>query len=323
MRLKWNGLVSGSLAFGLLVAAPAWADDPPMSPEINAAFQDCVAAAPDQNAVRQHEASCSRVIDAPGVQPVVRSYAYTQRGALAFGMNDLDKAIGDFDAALELNPKLDQALEGRAAAFLNTGKPEQAIGDYNQLLQAHPGTARLLVGRGDALNNLRQYDRAIADFDKALAIEPKNDEAMNDRAWAYQHKGDLTQAIKGYSDALALATELRGLILSNRCVAKAMNNDIGSAMADCEDALKTDPKSGDFLATRGFVNLKAKRFDAAIMDYTAALVINPQDSFALYQRGITRIQAGQEKTGRDDLAAAEKLDPKVRESMAEIGVTAP
>ncbi len=182
---------------------------------------------------------------------------------------------------------------------------------------------RFLIGRGDAHNNLGHYAEGVADFDHALALDPKNDEAMNDRAWALVHMGRLVEAIKGYDAALAVATTLRGMILGNRCEAKAMVGDIDAALADCDAAVASEPGKVEPLLARGFAKLKGNRFSAAIEDYDAALRIDPTDAFSLFERGVARMALGQNEAGRSDIAAAERLAPTVREKLEKLGVMAP
>jgi len=65
---------------------------------------------------------------------------YANRGNAYLNKHDLDHALGDFEAAIKLDPQYILPLDGRGLVYQNRG----------------------------------QLDRAIADFDHAVALEPEN-----------------------------------------------------------------------------------------------------------------------------------------------------
>ena len=267
---------------------------------------------------------CSTVLARKDASPEERAVAFTDRGWIEFELGHFSgknpKALADLNAAITLSPDLATALAGRALLSLNSGADAQAVTDYTQLLAMAPPTEQLLVGRGDAYNNLQKYDKAIADFDQAIALNPKNAKALNDRAWALARKGEYAQAVTGYNAALATATNLRGIVLSNRCEAKAMLGKINDALADCNAAINLHQNGDNALVCRGFAHLKGRQFAAAIADYNAALAITPDDNDALFARGVARLQAGQAVKGHADIAAAKRNQPSVEGDMARMGL---
>jgi tetratricopeptide (TPR) repeat protein len=290
-------------------------------------FAACVGPATNATALGAKRRSCSAVIERKEETSRKRALAYGARGWIALG-TDSSKAIADFDSALELDQNSVLALQGRATAFLNSGQSERALPDFDRAIeimsQAPPMLlAHLHVGRGDAYNNLKRYDKGVADFDQALALNPANDEAMNDRAWALVRMGKLDEAIEGYDAALKIATGLRGMVLANRCEAKAIAGDIDAAIADCDAGLTIEPGNSDRLASRGFAKLHGKQYAAAIEDYDAALRLNSKSAYALFQRGVARVAIGQNEAGLSDMAAAERLQPSIRAYLEELGIRAP
>ena len=71
-------------------------------------------------------------------------------------------------------------------------------------------------------------------------------------------------------------------------------------MKNCEEALSSDPKNAEALVWHGagLFFLSGQSFQKGDVD----------KGMALYSRGIARMKNGDE-TGRDDLAAARRLDP--------------
>ena len=91
------------------------------------------------------------------------------------------------------------------------------------------------------------------------------------------------------------------------------------ALADCNQALRLMPKNAATLGSRAFVFLKMSRFDAAVSDYDAALQINPKGAFALYGRGLARLQ-NDDAAGESDIAAAKTLQADIAEEYARYGL---
>ena len=93
-----------------------------------------------------------------------------------------------------------------------------------------------------------------------------------------------------------------------------------AALADCDTALKTMPTNLDVRVTRGFIYLKLGDPAIAIVEYNAALDVDPNRSLALYGRGVARVRMGQTKDGEADQAAARALNPSVERQFAPYGV---
>jgi tetratricopeptide (TPR) repeat protein len=98
--------------------------------------------------------------------------AYVNRG-LAYGKDELDRAIADFTQAIRLDPKYLEAYLYRAVAYHNKGEKDRAITDYSQIIKLDPKFAAAYGFRGTAYQNRGDNDRAIADFTQAIRLDPK------------------------------------------------------------------------------------------------------------------------------------------------------
>jgi tetratricopeptide (TPR) repeat protein len=76
-------------------------------------------------------------------------------------------------------------------------------------------------------------------------------------------------------------------------------------------ALKGDPKNADFWYHRGFVLAKIKgQAGKAVNDFSEAIKLAPNFSWAYYQRGLAFENAGKVLDAQDDYEKAMKLNPK-------------
>ncbi|MEE8329020.1 MAG: tetratricopeptide repeat protein [Thermodesulfovibrionia bacterium] len=137
--------------------------------------------------------------------------SYTKKG-------QYDKAINDYNKAIEINPKFAVAYINRGLAYRRKGQYNQAISDFNKAIEINPKFALAYTNRGLAYINKAQYDRAISDFNKAIEINPKFALAYTNRGLVYRKKGQYDQAISDYNKAIkinpkfALAYDNRGFV---------------------------------------------------------------------------------------------------------------
>jgi tetratricopeptide (TPR) repeat protein len=316
------------LAVLLLIVPQAWADQKP--PTLDQAYVTCGKATTSARTAQDLQiglAACSQVIATPKQRPEIQAQALAARGLLRLRLNrfagDNAASLADFNAALAALPGYPNALAGRAQIYLRAGNYAKAAADLTQLMASQPPNPELLLARGEAYNRLGQYDLAIADFDVALKLAPSFAEALNDRAFALDAQGHFQAALQDYDSALALAGPARGIVLDNRSATKVHMGDFVGALADCDAAIAANPDDPHVYAARAKVYVAQKKFAAAIADDTQALSLAPQDPFALFVRGVARVEAGQTHAGRTDIKAAEQFRPSIQADMAKDGILLP
>ncbi len=73
-------------------------------------------------------------------------------------------------------------------------------------------------------------------------------------------------------------------------------------------------------ATAPSIRLKLGDVDQSILDYDAALDLNPKFAAALYGRGLAKQKKGDRAGADADLTAAKALRPDIAEEFAKFGV---
>ena len=144
-----------------------------------------------------------------GAQDLKQQWAWCLNKDNAF---TADQRMAGCTAVIDANRETPEnraiALRGRGNAYVNKGQPERAIEDYDQALQLAPRAAGVFVNRGIAYATLRQYDRAIQDYDEALRLNPGFAEAYYFRGEALLDKGEHDRALKDYDQALRVNPKL-------------------------------------------------------------------------------------------------------------------
>ena len=102
-----------------------------------------------------------------------------------------------------------------------------------------------------------------------------------------------------------------------------MIGQLQAALSDCNEALRLRPDFANALDSRGFVHLKSGRYDEAIVDYDAALRLDPKKLASLYGRGMAKRRKQDIAGGNADIAAARALKPEISMDFARYGVSPP
>jgi eukaryotic-like serine/threonine-protein kinase len=85
---------------------------------------------------------------------------------------DPQGALADFDAALELNPHSQPALQNKASVLSEQlGRTEEAVRVLDTAIEHHPDSVNALAGRGVLLGRLGRREAALSDAHAALAID--------------------------------------------------------------------------------------------------------------------------------------------------------
>lgn len=119
---------------------------------------------------------------------------FYNRGIAYFRQGQYDRAIADFDQALNLDPSSTFALNNRGTAYARKGQYDRAIEDFDQAIGLNPNYAITYNNRGSAYAKNGKYDYAIVDFEQALQLDPKDVSARKNRELAEQLMGNTARA---------------------------------------------------------------------------------------------------------------------------------
>jgi tetratricopeptide (TPR) repeat protein len=121
--------------------------------------------------------------------------------------SDPTAALGDFEKALELNPRSRRGLQNKASILSeNLGRSEDSLPVFDQLVAFSPDQVRFRSGRGIVLARLGRREAAHQDAKHALASDRKP-ETLYQVAGIYaltarQHPEDRAEALRLLATAL-------------------------------------------------------------------------------------------------------------------------
>jgi tetratricopeptide (TPR) repeat protein len=226
---------------------------------------------------------CTALILSDSEPPRIRSVAYNNRGNAYIADGAYDRAIADFDKAIEIAPNYAKAFNNRAVAHDKKGQHDLAMRDLEEALKIDAGYAAAFTNRAEIHLAKARFDLAARDFDEAVRLKPSF------LAW------------------------------NGRCQARYALGELQNAYADCSEALRLDRNAAAF-DTRGLINLRLGQWDLAISDYSAALQLAPGKATALFGRAVALSRKGEANRAEADYAAAKAVRPTIAEEFARHGV---
>lgn len=245
---------------------------------------------------------------------------FGNRGRTHLDRLEYDKAIADFDQAIRLNPKDASQHFERGKAYLAKAELDRAITDYTTAIDLDPTKTAVWIDRGRAWSRKREYQKAINDYTKALEVNPKAATAYNNRGVVYRNMKEYDKAMADFEAALRLVPKY-GLAFCNRGALYRVLQQPDKALADLDKGLEIEPKHAFAWVERAEIKQWTKKdFDAAISDYTQAIVLDPKLPAAYLGRGMAFSQKKENDKALADLNRAIDLDPKLAHAWIERGV---
>ncbi|MCU0238631.1 MAG: tetratricopeptide repeat protein [Pyrinomonadaceae bacterium] len=228
--------------------------------------------------------------------------ALSHRGLAKFYLDD-ETAINDLNQAVKISPDFPEAFYIRGTIHRDNGKLTEALLDFDEAIKLSKYNEKYYNTRGMLYFRLQNGYMAVEDFTTAIKEKPDYAMAYFNRAFTYkkfpysvsvedlngievmrlQRKKmleDLDSAIK-YKPNFDAALVERGLINStdmrNKSTPDAETiNRLNLALADFEQAIKSNPKNADAYNGRASCNDRLGKKDLALADYTKAIELDPK-----------------------------------------------
>jgi S1-C subfamily serine protease len=221
-----------------------------------------------------------------------------------------DLALADAEQALRLDGKLASAYVHRATVRNARGEPRLAAADCDAALKIDSDSALARAVRAEARRQLGELDRALVDADEAVWGDRKLPLAYLTRGLIYAQRGDHARGIDDFSRALVHDPDCAPAYRA-RADAHWVRSDVAAALDDYSRALALNGADARALHGRGRARAARKEFDAALADYDAALRLDPRLAEARVDRGAELLRRGDLKRGFVDFSEALSVEPRL------------
>jgi tetratricopeptide (TPR) repeat protein len=100
----------------------------------------------------------------------------------------------------------------RGSAYLMLDQVDRALSDFDRAIQLEPDNAIHYYNRGIGFSRMHQRQKAIEDYSMAIRLRPDLFPAYGNRAREFELEGERDKAIEDYRTALRLAPALQGAL---------------------------------------------------------------------------------------------------------------
>jgi len=217
-------------------------------------------------------------------------YAYYSLGLYYYQHANYDKAIEQYNAAINLYHNDFEYYANRGACYIRTKKVEQAIKDFESAIALNPNDYASYNNRGISYLNTGNLTASKMDFEAALKRKPDYEEAKTN----LENVNMLIESIKEYDQDLKQSRKLSdyynkiGLDL-------AMNGNMQEGLTDFQLSVRYDTTNIDAIKNRGNANASLKQFYEAEKDFLKILSIYPDEAGAYLNLGNIKHEIGDSK----------------------------
>jgi protein O-mannosyl-transferase len=217
-----------------------------------------------------------------------------------------DKAIVEYNHALQMDSTYYQAWSNRGVVYNNIGKHELAIHDFTKCLNYKPNDIDALLGRANSLSAINRFKEALPDYDIYLKIKPDDSKGFMWRGMAYSKLGKNDLAMPDFEHSREMKPDNYEVYYWIGLVYYEKEN-YNAALENLNKAISLDDTKSDIYSWRGLTYYKLKKVDESIKDFDKAISMNPKDGAALVNRSISFNDKGDYQKAWEDINAAGKL----------------
>jgi tetratricopeptide (TPR) repeat protein len=276
----------------------------PVSARQSSDWREC-----NGNDIEAKIAACTRILDSGRRESSNnRAIAYNNRGIGISAKGDNDRAIRDFDAAIQLKPNDPIIFHNRGLTYYDKGDYDRAIRDYDEAISLNPKYSAGYNARANVYFAKGEYDKAITGYEDAIRVFPKNAVAYANRGNVYSRKHDFDRAIRDYDEAIRINPKY-AVAIHSRSGAYIAKGDYGRAGNDADEAIRLVSDNAEFYGTRGFIYKQQGDYDRAIRDLDEAARLNPKIAAVFSNRGDAWRRKGELDRAIADFGEGIRLDP--------------
>lgn len=230
------------------------------------------------------------------------------RGEARFMAGQNEKAIEDFDSALEFTSRPEQALAGKGSALFASGKLEESEVALSSAIAITKANPFYFVARGNTRLALGNAAGAEEDFTSALTLDAGMVMALANRAIARKAQGHTGPALEDLKAAIKLAPSSAALY-NNRGNLYLATGDAASSLKDYRAALRLSPTSPQAMSGEGASLVELGKYREAVKVLDRAIAAESKYPPAYHNRAAVRLEMGKYEEALADADMALKLDP--------------
>lgn len=229
---------------------------------------------------------------------IQQGMGYGKRGAYG-------RAVGEYEAALEVNPDNSLTHNLLGYAYYQQHEYDNAIACFMTSIELDEDFADPYFNLSAALWAIGEFDASANALETAIELNP----AMRSRA----HRDPAYAPIRRHLEVDS--SERTGLTKNeqewiNRGVMAAQNGDLDAALEAYDKALEENSSNASVHNWRGYALFRMERFDAAVASLREAVRLAPENAEHHYNLAVALCAAGDHGAASQAMTAAFEIDPE-------------
>jgi tetratricopeptide (TPR) repeat protein len=198
------------------------------------------------------------------------SLAYNNLGRYYRTQNEPDKALLNYNSALENDPEYGMCYNNRGRIYFDKGQVDLAIEDYKKAIEFDYINSEVYSNLGAAYGMKQNQEAALINLNKALELNPQNTSALSNRGYLYFLSQDYHKTIEDYQIILQYKRNDADIINTIGLCYNRLN-DYDKAIEMFNRSISINPNNGIFYINRSIaLNAKGNK-QAALVDAQMAV----------------------------------------------------
>ena len=202
-----------------------------------------------------------------------------------------------YSSVLEIHPNLHGMLLNRGNYYLDLNQYDKALSDYNRAIEVKPKDSDALFNVALIHNYKRDFEKAVEMLDRALALNKGDYSLYASRGDNYKELGKFRKAIGDYTQAIQLY-DRDALPFLNRGICFFSINKAEEARRDFIRVTELQPNSPEGFNNVGYLLLQQEDFENSRKYLEQALQIDADNVNALSNMAIYHGMQGQKAKAR-------------------------
>jgi tetratricopeptide (TPR) repeat protein len=203
--------------------------------------------------------------------------------------------------------------------YRDQGELDKAIAEFEEAIELDPNDAEAHRSLGTVYGELRKWEESAAALERAIELDPDFGPAYGDLTATYFHLGRIPEALEAGEKSTELAPDY-GPGHSNLGVVYEAQGELDRAIAEYEKAIELDPSDSKPHNNLGIIYKERGDFEMAIAEYEKAIALDPSDPKPHNNLGNVYKQQGEFDMAIAEYEKALEIDPDYATAHASLGL---
>ncbi len=240
-------------------------------------------------------------------------------GRLQHKLGTDDRALESWQRVSQLLPHYEEAYCQQGILLAQQGRPHEAMTQFQEALRLKPDSVKAIDGLGLVLAQAGRHQEAVRQYEQALRLDPDYAEAHLNLAATLTTLGQPEAARDHIQKALAHKANNPAALntLGKVCLSQGWINE---AIVNFTAALRLDPTDALIHFNLGSALASARRTTEAQQHYAEAVRLQPTFAEAHFRLGFELGRGGHDAEAIGQFAEAVRLKPELMEAHLNLGL---